>query len=103
MQRRSNPAKSAVISQRSHPTQTDNLSSMQPMHIRLPWFTNNKKSAATHEQTDPGFRFCQATQYWSLSLVPRFSATKDLQVQQASMYHIMMSRQHLELLSTLTI
>jgi len=42
MQRRSNPAKSAVISQRSHPTQTDNPSSMQPMRIRLPWFSNQK-------------------------------------------------------------
>jgi hypothetical protein len=44
MQRRSNPAKSAVISQRSHPTQTDNPSYMQPMHIRASLILKSKQN-----------------------------------------------------------
>jgi hypothetical protein len=72
---------SAVISQQSHPTQTDHPFSMQPMHIRLPWFSDQDKIRC-HSWIEvarltlisvPGFT--QATQPWSLGLVTCCSAT----------------------------
>jgi hypothetical protein len=72
---------SAVISQQSHPTQTYHPFSMQPMHIRLPWFSYQDKirrhswieAARLTLISVPGFT--QATQPWSLGPVTRCSAT----------------------------
>jgi hypothetical protein len=72
---------SAIISQQSHPTQTDHPFSMQPMHIWLPWFSNQDKihhhswieAARLTLIFVPGFT--QATQPWSLGPVTRCSAT----------------------------
>jgi hypothetical protein len=80
---------SAVISQQSHPTQTDHPFSMQPMHIRLPWFSDQDK-IRRHSWIEatrltlisiPGFT--QVTQPWSLSSVTRCSATFSL-----SFFHV---------------
>jgi hypothetical protein len=72
---------SAIISQQSHPTQTDNPFSMQPMHLWLPWFSDQDKirrhswieAARFTLISVPGFT--QATQPWSLGPVTRCSAT----------------------------
>jgi hypothetical protein len=72
---------SAVISQQSHPTQTDHPFSMQPMHIRLPWFSDQDK-IRRHSWIEAARltlisvpSFTQATQPWSLSPVTHCSAT----------------------------
>jgi hypothetical protein len=71
---------SAVISQQSHPTQTDHPFSMQPMHIWLPWFSYQDKIRC-HSWIEAARltlisvpSFTQAAQPWSLGPVTRCSA-----------------------------